>query len=165
MNKTKKFVFLALLCAMAIVINVFESMALTSFPFGVRVGLANVIALIGIYLFGIKEMIIINLMRVIIGSLLRGNIFSLTFFISLSGVFLSSLVMILLLKLKQSIIITSLFSSLAHVIGQILMVIYFYQTTYISLLLPFLLALAIPTGILTGILCSISLKRIKKIGF
>ena len=74
-NKTKRFVYLTLLSAMAITLNLIESIYIGSFSFGIRIGLANIIALITIHILGIKEMIIVNIMRVVIGNLLRGLIF------------------------------------------------------------------------------------------
>ena len=96
MNKTRHFVYLTLLSAMAIVLNMVESVYIGALAFGIRVGLANIIALVTIRFLGVQDMIIVNLMRVIIGNLLRGLLFGSTFWISLGGVVLSSLVLILL---------------------------------------------------------------------
>ena len=77
-NETRHFVYLALLSAMAIVLSMIESIYIGPIFFMVRVGLANIIALVTVKVLGVKEMIIVNLMRVVIGSLLRGMIFGLS---------------------------------------------------------------------------------------
>ena len=160
-NKTKRFVYLTLLSAMAITLNLIESIYIGSFSFGIRIGLANIIALITIHILGIKEMIIVNIMRVVIGNLLRGLIFGSTFWISLGGVALSTIVLIILFKLKSSIMFTSILSSIAHSVGQVLVVVAFYNQPALAAILPYLLLGSIPMGILTGITAKLVLDRIK----
>ena len=55
MNKTKKISYVAILSALAIVINLFESMFIPPIQFGIRFGLANIISLVTIHLFSYKE--------------------------------------------------------------------------------------------------------------
>ena len=85
MNKTRRLTYVTMLSALSIVINLFESMFIPPIQFGIRFGLANIIALITIELFGVKEVLIVNTMRIVIGSLLRGVIFGSPFWISFGG--------------------------------------------------------------------------------
>ena len=150
-NQTKRLMYITMLSAMAIIINIFESTYLPIFPFGIRFGLANIIALIAIELLDVKAMLSVNLMRVVIGNLLRGLIFGSTFWISLSGVVLSSIVLILCKKvLKMPIMSMSMLSAVGHSTGQVLMVMLFYNQESMWMILPYLLLSAIPTGLLTG---------------
>ena len=158
---TKRFTFLTLLVAMAIMLNVIESTYIGSFSFGIRIGLANIIALITIKILGIKEMLVVNVMRVMIGNLIRGLIFGSTFWISLGGVALSSIMLIILHKLNASIMFTSVGSSIAHSVGQVLVVMAFYRQPLIMSILPYLLLGSVPTGILTGYLAVRVIERIK----
>ncbi len=163
-SSTKKFVYVTLLAAMAISINVLESTFIPAMPFGIRFGLANIIALITIEMFGVKEMLIVNAMRVVIGSLLRGTIFGSTFWISLGGVCISSLVIIICKKLlKLPIISTSMLSAIGHSVGQVLMVSFIYTQTSMVAIIPYLLISAIPTGILTGYVSLEANKRLPRI--
>ena len=163
-SSTKKFVYVTLLAAMAISINVLESTFIPAMPFGIRFGLANIIALITIEMFGVKEMLIVNTMRVVIGSLLRGTIFGSTFWISLTGVFISSLVIIICKKLlKLPIISTSMLSAIGHSVGQVLMVSFIYTQVSMVAIIPYLLMSAIPTGILTGYVALEANKRLPRI--
>ncbi len=161
-QKTKHFVYLALLSAMAITLSLIESIYIGPFLFGIlRIGLANIVALITIRLLGVKDMIIVNAMRVVISSLMRGMIFGSTFWISMGGVVLSSIVLIILDKLHSSLMFTSILSAIAHSAGQVIIVMFFYMQPGIAILLPYLLLGSIPMGILTGTVAHLVLKRIK----
>lgn len=160
-NSTKRFVYITLLSAMAITINILESTLIPPLPFGIRFGLANIIALITIEILGVKEMIIVNIMRVVIGNLLRGMIFGTTFWIAFGGVVLSSIVLILCKKMNSSLLFTSTLSSIGHTVGQVFVVMFIYQQASMIAIVPYLLIAAIPTGILTGIVAKEALKRVK----
>jgi len=160
-NKNRHLTYLALLCAMAITLNLLESMYIGPIIGVLRIGLANIIALITIRLMGIKETIIVNVMRVVIGNLLRGTIFGSTFWISSGGVFLSTILLILLDYFHSSLLFMAVFSSLAHSLGQVLVVMAFYKQPAMLTLLPYLILGSIPTGLLTGSVASLVLKHIK----
>lgn len=162
MSSTKRFVYITLLSAMAITINILEASLIPPLPFGIRFGLANIIALITIEILGVKEMIIVNVMRVVIGNLLRGLIFGTTFWIALGGVALSSVVLILCKKMNSSLLFTSTLSAIGHTIGQIVVVMFIYNQMSMIAIAPYLLMAAIPTGILTGIVAKQALQRINK---
>ena len=161
MNKTKKLTYVTMLIALAIVINVAENAFLPELPLGIRFGLANIIALIAINLFSYKEMTTINIMRVVLANLITGTIFGTKFFIALGGIVLSSIALIILKKLKCSIVFSSIISALAHMIGQILVVSFIYGTLNMFLAFPLYIVSAVGTGVLTGIIANEVLKRIR----
>lgn len=164
MSETKRFVYVTMLCAMAISLNLFESIYIGNiFPFGIRIGLANIIALITIEMFGIKEMLVVNVMRVFIGNLIRGLIFGSTFWIALGGVVLSSIALIITHKLKSSLIFSSVVCSVMHSLGQVLVVIMFYNQPRMIAIMPYLLLGSIPMGVITGIVPKNALRLMKKI--
>ncbi len=161
-KKVKRFVYLALLSAMAITLSLVESIYIGPFMFGVlRIGLANIVALLTIKLLGVKEMIIVNAMRVVISSLMRGTIFGTTFWISMGGVALSSIALILLDKMDSSLMFTSVISAICHSCGQVVIVCLFYMQAGIAVLLPYLLLGSITMGMLTGFVAKMVLARIK----
>ena len=106
-------------------------------------------------------MIIVNIMRVVISTLMRGMIFSSTFWISLGGVALSSIVLILMEKAGSSLMFTSVIMSVAHSVGQVIVVCFFYMQAGVAAILPYLLLGSIPMGFLTGITARLVLARIK----
>ena len=162
MNKTQKLTKLSLILAISIILHILEP----NLPipiYGVKLGLANIMRLIALKMYGYKDMIYINVLRVLLSSLLRGIIFGTAFWISLSGVMLSTFVVIILDRKNQlSLYFLSVISAVVHSVGQLLCVSYIYQTFYLMLYyLPMLLILAIPTGLLTGLLSKEALKRIR----
>ena len=161
LNKNRRLTYLALLSAMAIALNLMET-AMIPPLFGVfRVGLANIIALITWKILGVREMISVNLMRVLIGSLLSGTFLGSTFWISLGGVCLSILALLLGNMLKSSVIFTSIMSSIAHSCGQVLVVMNFYKQAMMLTTLPYFILLSVSVGILTGYVASVAIARVK----
>ena len=161
MNKTKKLAYVTMLSALAIVINIIENSFIPELPMGIRFGLANIIALVTINIFGIKEMLIVNIMRVTLGNLLAGTIFGTRFFIAMGGIVLSSMSLIVTNKLKCSVVFSSIVSAFFHTIGQIIVVCIIYGTTYMFSAIPLYIISSIGTGVLTGIIASGVLKRVR----
>ena len=160
-ERTRRFTALAMLTAVAIALNILESVWIGPI-FGVlRIGLANIASLMALKLLGRKELAIVGAMRVLFGALLRGTIFSSTFWISAGGVLLSSLVMIICDRFDSTILFTSIAGAIAHSIGQVLVVMALYSQPGIAAILPYLLLGSVPTGILTGIVADRVLKHIK----
>ena len=71
-KKTRKMIYLALLSAIAIVLHTVEAMIPVPLPVGAKLGLANIISLVVVHLYGVKEMFIVNIFRVFVSSLLTG---------------------------------------------------------------------------------------------
>lgn len=162
-DRTRHFVYLALFTAMAIVLSIVESVYIGPVFFLVRIGLANIVALVTVKILGIRDMIIVNTMRVIISTLMRGMIFSSTFWISLGGVALSSIVLIILEKMHSSLMFTSVIMSIAHSVGQVIVVCFFYMQAGVAAILPYLLLGSIPMGFLTGTVANMVIPRLKPI--
>ena len=84
-NRTRRFTYLAVLSAMAMMINMLETSLLPPFFGFFRLGLANIIALVTIRVMSANAMIVVNGMRVILGSLLSGRFLGSTFWIGAAG--------------------------------------------------------------------------------
>lgn len=161
-SKVKKMVYMALLSAIAIVLHIVETSLHLPLPLGMKLGFANIISLIVVELYGVKEMFIVNIFRVIIASLMSGIFMSYPFFISCGGVFLSSLALAVVKKASDlPIVSSSVIAALFHNIGQVIVVSYLLSSKAMMSYVFVLFASSIPTGIFTG-MCSIqALKRIK----
>jgi heptaprenyl diphosphate synthase len=154
-NRTRKLVFMALLVAMATALHVVEAMLLIPVPIpGVKLGLANIITLLTLYLYGFRAGLTVALMRVVLGSLICGMFLSPGFMLGLTGAIGSTLLMALLLKQTRcfSMIGISLAGATAHNTGQLLAACLLLQSTSIVYYLPVLLLAGIPTGFITGYL-------------
>ena len=155
--KVQKMALLGVLTAAAIVIAILESFIPSVGIPGVKLGLANIVILIILYELGIWEAVVVNLLRVLVVSLVRGTFFSMGFFMSLSGCVLSLGIMILfyLLIKKFSIIGVSVIGSIFHVAGQILIAMIYLGSAYIFLYLPVIAISAIITGVFVGIVAKL----------
>ena len=151
--KVQKIALLGVLLAATIVIAILESF-IPSFTIpGIKLGFANIVILVTLYEVGILEAVFINLVRVIVVSLVRGTFFSMGFFMSLTGAFMSLGIMILLVVLikKFTIVGVSVIGALFHVIGQILIAMVYMGSVYVVYYLPIIALSAVITGVIVGL--------------
>ncbi|MDE6242148.1 MAG: Gx transporter family protein [Anaeroplasmataceae bacterium] len=159
MNKTKRLCIIAMLLAMAIVLNILESFIHFGIP-GVKLGLANIIILIMLYEFKSYEALAVDVLRIVLVGLLRGNFLSPTFIMSLSGGLLSFLIMYLFSRIKVfSPIGVSVLGAVSHATGQVIAAILMLGTQAVVYYLPFIGILSIGTGIISGIITRLYLKK------
>lgn len=155
-GKTTKLVYLALLITFAVVIHTIEStMVIIPMPVpGAKLGLANIITLLALMLYGFRSGMVVSVMRSVIGFFIVGNVIS--FSLSLSGAVFSTAVMglafILYRKKWINILTVSVLGAVSHNVAQIVMASFVVnQVHLITVYLPFLLLLAVPTGVFTGL--------------
>ena len=158
--KVQKMALLGVLTAGAIAIAILESFIPSIGIPGVKLGLANIVILVTLYELGVVEAIFIDLLRVFLVGLLRGTIFGMGFFMSLTGAVLSLGIMILfcLLIKRFSVVAVSVLGSLFHVFGQILIAMIYLGTAYVILYLPIIALSAIITGVFVGITARLIIK-------
>jgi len=151
---TQKLVLISILIAISIVLNIIERFALgglTGLPM-IRLGLANIVVLMVLYLYQAKDAFLVLIIRIFLVGLFT-SLFSPTFFLSLGGGLLAYLGMIIGKSLKVfSIIGVSVLGSFGHALGQIIAAIIILSTQELIVYFPWLVVLSIPTGLLTGII-------------
>lgn len=163
--KTKKIAFVGISVALAMILSFVESQipALIAVP-GVKVGLPNLVIVFLLYKCGWREATLVNFVRVILSSILFGNVQTLTF--SLAGAALSLLGMIILQRMEKfSQISVSVVGGVLHNIGQILAAVLWLGTVEIAYYLPVLLFSGTLAGVLIGIVGGMLVKRLDKIEF
>lgn len=160
----KKHTRLSYLLALMIVLSYLESMIpfLNGIIPGLKIGLSNIVILFVLYTYTVKDTFYIGILRVILFSLLVGTIFSYPFYFSLVGAILSITVMCLLKKINMSIITVSIGGAIFHNIGQMIVAMILIDTKYIYML-PYLLILAIPSGIFTAIICKQIINNVESV--
>ena len=158
----KKITRLSLFLALGIILNLVESMIPLPIAIpGVKLGLANTIGLVILYYYSPKEYISIGFLRVLIVGLLRTGLFSVAFILSLSGWFLSTLIVVILYYLKKfSIYGLSCISAVFHGVGQMIAVSIIYNTFGLVMYYPILMISGIITGLLTALLTSLVLLKV-----
>ena len=152
MTKTKRLALCAVLIALALALSYTERFIplqmVIPLP-GVKLGLANIVTLVALYLLSPKAAIAILIPRCIFGAVFGGGITGLAF--SLTGGLLAMLTMIFSRKIPfLSVYGVSILGAAAHNIGQILAAMVLMNSVYIGAYLPYLLAVAIFTGFATG---------------
>jgi heptaprenyl diphosphate synthase len=162
----KKLVRLSMLLSLSVALNIFESFIpiLGNIIPGSKLGLANIVTLFVIYLYGFKDAIFVSLMRVLLVGIIRTGLFNITFFFSLGGAILSVIAMYLSYKFtKLSVVGISIIGSIFHSIGQILIAILILKMPQMVYYLPYLLLLSIPTGIIIGMISKRVISFYKKV--
>jgi len=144
---------LANFLAIAIVLNIIES-AIPIIPVpGAKLGFANVVTLIIIYVYSFKDGFALTILRVLLVALLSGKLLGPIFYMSMSGAVIATLAMGLFQKLNYfGIIGVSILGSIFHCIGQIAAGIFVIGSIAVIAYLPVMLFLSIPAGVLTGII-------------
>lgn len=152
MRKAKQITLCAVLTALALALSYAERFIplqlVVPLP-GVKLGLANIVTLVALYLLKPGHAWMILVARCGLGSLFGGGITGLMF--SLWGGSLALGTMTLAKKLPCfSVYGVSILGAAAHNIGQILAAMVLMQSLYIGAYLPYLLLVCIFTGLLTG---------------
>ncbi len=148
---TRRLTLASILTAVALIIHIIEAQIPLPIAIpGIKLGLANVITLVSLYMLGKRDTFFILIIRITLGSIFAGQM--LTFFYSLAGGMLCYIVLCIFQKMLSAdkIWAVSIFGAIAHNIGQIASAIIITGTLKILWYLPFLMIAAILTGCFTG---------------
>ena len=160
---TRKLTTLALFTTISLAIYAIESAIPPLVPIpGIKLGLANIITLILLQYFSVKEAALVLIARILLSALLFGQAMSMLY--SLAGGLLSLLLMILIMKLlqKKMTFLTGVIGGLAHNLGQLLVAFWITSTGGVLTYLPFLILSGILTGLFTGLCAGFTGKYIGK---
>lgn len=155
---------LGMLLALGVLLNYTEAVLLPTAIIapGVKLGLANTVGLIVLYLYDDKTYLFYGLTRVIMTSLFTG--FGFNFLIALAGFLVASLVVIIAKSFQQlSIFGLSMISAVFHGVGQIVMVSWLYQSIYMVNYLPILIVSSFIAGLVIAKLSQQVLYRVEKV--
>jgi heptaprenyl diphosphate synthase len=150
----KKLIFIAIMISISIVLAIVESMiSVTLFIIpGVKLGLANIITLVILYIYGEKEAFVVSILRIFIVALIYSGLFSPASLLSLAGGIVAFLAMVIIKHIpKLSIVSVSVGGALLHMVGQIAMAIVILDTPTLIYYLPYMILISIPTGVVTGL--------------
>jgi len=133
---------------------------------GAKLGLANIITVTAIIMFGPKTAFTVALGRTMLGSLFSTGIISPGFAMSLSGAMLSWALMSLLYFIAKdsfSLIGLSLVGAFAHNIAQLTVASYILENIATFTLFPLLMFFAVPTGIMVGLVAGFLIRAMARI--
>ena len=161
-DKIKRIVSVAIFSSIAIVLSIIESLIPFGIP-GVKLGLANVVTLVVLFIYGYKESIFVQYIRILLVGLLYSGIISYSFLISLVSGTVSLAIMVGLYFIKKlSIPFISVISALFHSLTEILVAYLILHTNSLFLYLPILLITSLPFGLLSGYLSILVLKSLRR---
>ena len=157
--KTKQLTTGAILAALALALSYVEGMFPLPVPLpGFKLGLANIVTLFALYTLGAPSALAILLVRVLLGAMFAGNASALIY--SLLGGFAAMAVMIALSRARGlSVYGVSIGGAAAHNVGQVAAAMLTLGNAAPAAYLPLLLAVAVFSGALTGLICSLLLGR------
>ena len=156
MTKSKKIAVCAVMIALALSLSYIERFIplqlVVPLP-GVKLGLANIVTMIALYMLNTKFAYTILIPRCILGSVFGGGITGLAF--SMLGGVMALGVMAAAKRFRWfSVYGVSILGAAAHNIGQILAAMLLMRSVYIGAYLPYLLIISVFTGLMTGIACA-----------
>lgn len=159
---------IALLSAYALALHGFESLLPTPVPW-LRLGLANIITLTTLFLYGVRAAIMVTLIRVILSSLFTGTFLGPAFILSLGGGVTSTLTMGFVLSMAPRLFSTiglSIIGALFHNITQLFIAyfIFIQRIEAILLISPLIILIGALTGTMNGIVSDLLIKNLKKNG-
>lgn len=165
MKKTNALTLTSVLLAVALTLSYMERFfplqMLIPLP-GVKLGLANIVSLVALYLLGAKYAFSILVVRCVLTSFFSGSVTSLMF--SLFGGVLAMTVMIIAMRVPVfSVYGVSILGAAAHNIGQIAAAMILMNSIYIGAYLIYLLMISLFTGFLTGLLSSGVIMALEKV--
>lgn len=160
-NKSKNIALIGVCTALAMILAYIEVIIPPLFPAipGIKMGLPNIIIVFLLYRRGPVFAAAVSLIRIILVSMLFGNVMALMY--SLAGGVLSLLVMILLRRLNfLSAVGVSVAGGVSHNVGQILMAMLLLETAELGYYMVILTVTGTVSGILIGLCGFLLIKRI-----
>ena len=126
---------------------------------GVKLGLANIVIIYVLYRYGLKEAYIVAILRVLLSTILFGNILTLSY--SLAGMLLSIIFMWIAKRvMRLSIVIVSIVGAVFHNLGQCIVAAFFLRSIHIFYYFGFVLLCGVVTGLIIGVLASEMIRRL-----
>ena len=158
--KTKRLTVLSLLTAAALIAFIIE-MRLPDIRIpGVKLGLANIFTVYAVYRFSGKEVFLLLVTRIVLGSLFSSNFSAIIY--SLAGGMLCLCGMLLLRKIisESYLWLCSIFGAILHNTGQIGAAVLMTGTPAVLAYYPYLLVSGSIAGLFTGLCAQFVVKRL-----
>ncbi|KAB3531446.1 Gx transporter family protein [Alkaliphilus serpentinus] len=162
---TRKLVQLAMLTSLGLALHIIEGFIPNPFigiaP-GAKLGLANIIGLITLVVFGLKYALSVNLLRSLIGGLATGAVTSMIY--SMAGAFVSTILMWIVYRFFKktfSLIGISVVGAAGHNIAQLTVASLIINNIKIFSYLPVMMMVSIVTGIFIGITSNFTVGKVK----
>ncbi len=162
---TKRITYTGMFVAIAMVFSYLESMIPVNIVVpGVKLGLANMVTIVVMYRLRISDAWIVSLVRVVLSSLLFGNMTVMVY--SMAGAVLSLLVMTLCRKKDLfGLLGTSILGGVSHNAGQIAMAALLMKSGNIMLYMPVLCISGTIAGVCIGLAGAVLVRKLPAIEY
>ena len=156
---------IALLSAYALGLHGFETLLPSPIPW-MRLGLANIITITALFLYGTRAAVMVTLIRVVLGSLFAGTFPGPGFILSLGGGLASTLAMASIFSLAPrlfSAVGLSIVGALFHNIVQLVIAYFLFiqKIEAVLLITPLMIMLGTLTGTVNGVVSELLIKNLK----
>lgn len=163
MRDTERIARMGMLTSLSLLLSYVESLLPSFFTVpGIKLGLANTAVVFALYTLPLQDVLLVSIMRVMISSLLFGNVLSLVY--SFSGALLSLVVMALMKRTGMGVQAVSITGGIVHNTAQLLVAAAVVRSTALGYYLPFLLLSGAVTGFAIGEAASLILTRMESAG-
>jgi heptaprenyl diphosphate synthase len=157
---------IAVLSAYALALHGFEAMLPTPIPW-LRLGLANIITLTALMIFGFRTALTITLIRVMLGSLFTGTFLGPSFILSLGGGVCGTCVMGAVLRMGGKLfgpVGLSLIGALFHNAAQLFLAYWLFiqRIEAVLFISPVIILIGTLTGLVNGVITDILIKNLLK---
>ena len=163
---TRRVVILGLFVAIAGVLHAVESWLPLPIPIpGAKLGLANIVSLLVISIYGWRDALLVAILRVLLGSLLSGALLGPAFAMSMCGALISATGMAYAFyhwRPMFSLVGISIIGAALHNLSQITVAAFLVASPGLFWYLPYLLLFALPTGLATGLTTSFFLAKLPR---
>ena len=151
-----------LLTSLMLVLGLIErQFPLTAAIPGIKLGLANLVVVVALYLLNARQALMISVVRILLVSFTFGNMAALLY--SITGGLLSFAVMVLCRRIKDlSTMSVSVAGGISHNIGQILVAVFVVKNLNLLFYLPVLMIAGIITGLLIGLVAGLIIPSVRK---
>lgn len=159
-NKSSDVARIGILTSLCLILGIVDSYIPSPLA-GAKLGLANIIILLSMYIYGTKAALAIDISRVLLLSIFKGNLLGMGNMMSLVGAIFSFIIMLVLYKSARkriSIMVVSMLGSLFFNLGQVMVGYCYLGNIGILLYLPILETIGIFTGLFTGVVAKTVLR-------
>ncbi len=167
-NRNRQICSVSLLISIGLILHFVEAIIPINYIVpGAKLGLSNIVSLLGLMIFGFKIGFIIVISRILLGSLLIGTFLSFNFFMSLNGGMIAYFLMSIVFYLtedKFTAVGISIIGAVFHNLTQLMTAVLIIENISLLYYLPYLSLFGVASGLGTGLIVNFVYSYLKNTG-
>lgn len=162
--RTRKLTTMALLTAVALIIFIVEAQIPSIVPIpGIKLGLSNIITIYAVWALGGREAATILFARIFLGAVFAGNFSTIFYSFGGGGLAIAATIGLKFILREDQLWVAGCLGAVAHSVGQMIVAVWISETPSLLIYLPIMIVCSIVTGLFTGLLSQIMVKRGKNL--